>query len=246
VVSGETHYSPFTYILGILCFRVFEKNFEIPIQINIKMETITIKTDSLPISVDELFNIGPIVIKTNSWKISDENFFNFCQDNELLNIERNCNNDIIIMPPKGNLISNQNVHISGNLFIWNEKSKLGYTFGSNTGFTLPNNAVRSPDAAWIEKSRFDKLSQKEKDSFGHICPDFVIELKSKSNTLNGLKDKMNEWIENGCRLAWLINPEEKKVYIYRKDGSISEMDFSEKISGEDVLTGFEMDLGFMI
>lgn len=210
------------------------------------METITIKTDSLPITVDELFNIGPIVIKTNSWQVNDEDFFNFCQDNELFNIERNSNQDIIIMPPTGNITSIQNISIITELEIWNRKSKLGYAYESNAGFTLPNNAVRSPDAAWIEKSRFEKLPQKEKESFAHICPDFVIELKSKSNTMKDLKEKMNEWIENGCRLAWLINPKEQKVYIYRKDGSISETAFSEKISGEDVLPGFEMDLGFMI
>lgn len=210
------------------------------------METITIKTDSLPITEDELFNMGTIVIKTNSWHISDENFFNFCQDNELFNIERNSNQDIIIMPPTGNYTSIQNSSIILQLGNWNEKYQLGYVYESNAGFTLSNNAVRSPDAAWIEKSRFEKLPQKEKESFAHVCPDFVIELKSKSNTLKGQKEKMNEWIENECRLAWLINPEEKKVYIYRKDGSTCETAFSEKISGEDVLPGFELDLGFWI
>ncbi len=186
-----------------------------------------------------------IIIKTDSLNMTEEEFFFFCQENEQLRMERNPNGEIIIMAPTGDWISNRNVHLTTDLEIWNRKMKLGYTFESNAGFTLPNKAIRSPDAAWISKERFEALPQEDAERFGHICPDFVVELKSKSDSVNDLKEKMAEWMDNGCRLGWLINPDEGKIFIYRKKGSVEEKSFDEKISGEDVLPGFELDLSFM-
>lgn len=186
-----------------------------------------------------------IILKMDALNMTEEEFFKFCQQNDVLRIERTSNGEIVVNEPAGNYTSNFNVRISARLEIWNEKAGLGYSFDSNAGFTLPNRAVRSPDAAWILKERFDALTEYDKERFGHICPDFIIELKSPSDSLTSLRRKMIEWMSNGCRLAWLINPEDQQVIIYRKDGSIEEKSFNEVISGEDVLPGFALDLSFM-
>jgi len=174
---------------------------------------------------------------------TDEQFFDFCVQNRNMRIERDSNKLIYIMMPTFSETGRRNSAIVFQLESWNKQSELGYSFNSSAGFTLPNGAMRAADVAWISKERWDKLSQQEKDRFAHICPDFVIELRSKSDYLKGLQDKMKEWMDNGCRLAWLIDFEEKKVHVYRNDKSVEIIDsFDNKISGEDVLNGFELDL----
>jgi len=174
---------------------------------------------------------------------TDEQFFDFCVQNRNMRIERDSNKLIYIMMPTFSETGRRNSAIVFQLESWNKQSELGYCFNSSAGFTLPNGAMRAADVAWISKERWDKLSQQEKDRFAHICPDFVIELRSKSDYLKGLQDKMKEWMDNGCRLAWLIDFEEKKVHVYRNDKSVEIIDsFDNKISGEDVLNGFELDL----
>ena len=176
-------------------------------------------------------------------KMSNEEFFRFCRENPELKIERKANGDIEVMSPTGFQTGKINLVINGYLFEWYQKKAIGEVVGTDTGFTLPNGAMRSPDAAWVSEERVSKIPEEDKKTFPHVCPDFVVKLKSSSDRLKVLQDKMHEWIANGCRLGWLIVPEEEQVYIYQKDGAVDEVQgFDQKLSGEDVLPGFELDL----
>lgn len=173
----------------------------------------------------------------------EEQFFQFCIQNQELKFERDKNQNIIIMSPTGTLTGNYNFKIIRILGNWNELNNLGYCFDSSTGFTLPNKAMRSPDAAWIAKKRWENIPLNDKERFAHICPDFIIELKSKTDSLTTLQNKMQEWLENGCRLGWLIDFENKTVYVYKPNHEVSVINsFKNPISGEDVLIGFELNL----
>ncbi|MEP7107987.1 MAG: Uma2 family endonuclease [Ferruginibacter sp.] len=175
--------------------------------------------------------------------MSDEEFFDFCQQNPDLRMERDHNKQIYVMAPTGYYTGGLSSDIFGELYIWNKKSKTGKVFDSSTGFTLPDGAVFSPDASWISNEKISLLSEEEKNKFAPVCPDFVIELKSPSDRLKNVKEKMLKWIENGAQLAWLIDPENKKVFIYREDGSVAIVQgFNNKLSGGNVLPGFELDL----
>jgi len=188
--------------------------------------------------------MGTLTLNTEAIEgFTDEQFFRFCVQNRDVRIERDSNKQIFIMPPTYSITGKYNASISTQLGIWNEKCKLRYCFDSNAGFTLPNTAMRAADVAWISKERWDKLSKKEKDRFANICPDFIIELRSGSDVLKTLQDKMQEWMDNGCHLAWLIDPDEEKVYIYRENKTNDVISsFDNKVSGEEVLIGFELDL----
>jgi len=175
--------------------------------------------------------------------MSDEEFFNFCQQNPDLKLERDHNKQIYVMAPTGFYTGSYSADINGELYIWNKKSKAGKVFDSSTGFTLPDGAVFSPDTAWISNAKMSLLTEEEKTKFAPVCPDFIVELKSKSDNLKQLKNKMLQWIENGASLAWLINPENKMASIYRADNSVEIIQgFTNKLSGENVLPGFELDL----
>jgi Uma2 family endonuclease len=188
-----------------------------------------------------------ITTKSSIGILSDEQFFAFCQENHHLQFERTASGEIIIMSPTGGKTSNINLKICLQLGLWNEQSGLGVVFDSSGGFYLPNGAMRSPDAAWITSGRWHTLTEDEQEHFPPLCPDFVIELKSKTDSLKTLKAKMEEWIENGCRLAWLIAVDEQKVYIYRPMQPAEEYLFSKKtISGEEVLPGFALDFQILI
>lgn len=178
--------------------------------------------------------------------LSDDEFFKFCTENSNIRIERDHNRQIILMPPTGALMGNYNLKISTQLEAWNQKEKTGIAFDSSAGFTLPDGAVFSPDASWMRIEKWNKLSKIEKEKFAPVCPDFIIELKSPSDNLKYLMNKMNKWIENGCSLAWLINPENQTVFVYKNDGTINKLNgFDNSFSGEDVLPGFELDLSFL-
>lgn len=174
--------------------------------------------------------------------MTDEEFFQFCMDNKDARIERDKNRNVIITPPV-NFDSGE--HESGvitDVKVWCRKNA-GKAFSSSTGFTLPNGAVRSPDASWISPERLAKMPASEKSKFAAIVPDFIVEVRSKSDRLNLLKDKMLEWIENGVRLAWLIDPKAEMTYIYRENGSIEILEsFDRVLTGEDVMEGFKFDL----
>ncbi len=178
--------------------------------------------------------------------MTDEEFFNFCTQNDNQRIERDENGQIYIMAPVNLEGGNQNGVIFGELYSWNKIQKSGACFDSSTGYTLSDKSVRSPDASWIPLYKWDSINKTERQKFSKICPDFIVELKSKSDSLSYLKIKMQKWIENGSKLGWLIIPEKEEVHIYRADGSIEIIKgFDKKLSGENVLQGFELDLSIL-
>jgi Uma2 family endonuclease len=178
--------------------------------------------------------------------MSDQEFFHFCTQNRDLRIERDANRQIYIMAPTGFETGGFNSDINAELNIWNRKEKRGKVFDSSTGFTLQDKSVFSPDASWVSAERESTLTNEEKKAFAPVCPNFVIELKSKSDSILQLKAKMQKWIANGCELAWLIIPESQEVVIYRLDGTIENIKgFTNKLSGENILPGFEFDLNIL-
>jgi Uma2 family endonuclease len=171
-------------------------------------------------------------------RLTDDEFFELCRMNDL-RMERTATGNIIIMEPTGGETGNFNFEVSGELRDWNKSHKEGKAFDSSTGFKLPNTSIKSPDVAWVAKERWEKLPVELRKKFPPLTPDFVIEIRSESDTLSDLAEKMEEFMENGCRLGWLIDREAQETHIYRADGSRDEkVPFSEPLSGEDVLVGF--------
>ena len=175
-------------------------------------------------------------------EVNDEDFYAFCRLNRDVCIERNAQGDVIIMPPAGGETSERNAEITMQLRFWAKRDGTGASFDSSGGFRLPNGAVRSPDAAWIEYARLNALSSEDRRKFVPLCPDFVIELRSESDQLAPLQEKMQEYLDNGLDLGWLIDPYTRRVYVYRAGLPIEELEQPSRISGDPVLRGFEMDL----
>jgi Uma2 family endonuclease len=184
------------------------------------------------------------LVKTNSiGGLTEEEFFNFCQENSMLRMERNANGEIIIMSPTGNITSWYNTQIIAELYNWNKSQKKhGIVLDSNGGVTLPNKAVRSADAAYIAPEQWEKLTTYDKKRFAHVCPVFVIELLSESDDVEALIPKMKEYRENGCRLGWLINPKQRSVMIFRENKVDEIASFDKILSGENILPGFTLNL----
>ncbi|MEA5598325.1 Uma2 family endonuclease [Rivularia sp. UHCC 0363] len=174
--------------------------------------------------------------------LTDEQFYQLCQTNQNLRFERNSTGEIIIMPPVGGESSNRNAGLTAQLWIWNQKYKLGITFDSSGGFKLANGADRSPDAAWVKLSRWNELTPEQQTKFLPLAPDFVIELLSPSDSLKTTQTKMKEYISNGVRLGWLINRKNSQVEIYRIGKEVEVLNNPNSLSGEDVLPGFMLDL----
>ncbi|MCA4896188.1 MAG: Uma2 family endonuclease [Cytophagales bacterium] len=179
-------------------------------------------------------------------QLSDEWLFEFCMANKELRIERDPDGKLLIMAPVGLLGSSYNNTVASLLWVWNQKSKKGITFDSSAGFRLPNKAMRSPDAAWISNERWKNLGSKEKRRIASITPDFVIELRSESDSLAELKMKMKEWIQNGCKLAWLIDPIDQRAYIYRSSNTVDEIrSFDQALKAKEIIAGFSIDLSLL-
>lgn len=178
--------------------------------------------------------------------LNDDELLQLCSANSELVIERNNNGELIIMSPSGSKTGQRNLRIAAALLYWNDQTESGYAFDSSSGFRLPDGSMLSPDCAWIEKSRWENLSAEEQEKFAPLCPDFIAEIKSPSDSLKYLKEKMTSWINNGCKLGWLIDPEERKAYIYRADGSIEINPFDRPLSGENILPGFNFELKKLI
>ena len=182
-----------------------------------------------------------IPLSSRYFNLSEEDFFSFCQEMSEYHIERKSDGTILIMEPSGSESGHFDMIIGSEVHNWTQKEKNGKAFGSSAGFTLPNKSVRSPDASWIELERWKSLPKEDRKKFAHISPDFVVEVRSESDRLEDLKEKMEEYIQNDVRLGWLIDPTEQKVWIYRADGSVEEISsFDIPLSGEDVLIGFQM------
>ncbi len=183
-----------------------------------------------------------LTLKIDPIELNEEQFFQLCSNNRDLKFERNSSGDLIIMSPTGGKTSNRNVKIIAQLYFWNEQYKLGEVFESSVGFKLPNGANRAPDAAWIPLSKWNSLTPQQQEKFLPLSPDFVIELKSPSDTLKSLQEKMIEYLENGTRLGWLINPQNQQVEIYRQGQKVEILDSPNTLSGEDILPNFLLNL----
>ena len=174
--------------------------------------------------------------------LTDEQFESLCKNHPDLKFELNKQGDLVIVPPKSPEAGWKNSELITEVGIWSRSDQTGIVFDSSTMFTLPNGAKRSPDVSWMPKEKYDSLSDEEKQTFSAIVPDFVIELRSPSDNLKPIQNKMREYIENGVKLGWLIDPNKKEVHIYRKNGEIEILENPDSVSGEDVLKGFSLDL----
>ena len=176
------------------------------------------------------------------WEMSADSFFDFCQLNSHLRIERTATGKLIIMSPAGSETGNRNFKLIQQLANWTDRDGSGIGFDSSAGFALPNGSTRSPDASWIKLTKWNNLSAQQKTKFAPICPDFVVELRSPSDNLKMLQDKMQEYINNGVSLGWLIDRTTRQVYIYTPDSEVKSLDNPQTISGEPILSGFVLDL----
>jgi len=174
--------------------------------------------------------------------LTDEQFWQLCHDNDNLRFEATANGELIIMPPTGGSTSERNADLTFQLQAWNRQTHLGKVFDSNGGFELPNGAKRAPDASWVKLERWNALTPEEQDRFLPLCPDFVVELMSPSDTLAETREKMEEYIANGAKLGWLINRKKRQVEIYRPQQEVEILDHPQTVSGEDILPGFVLDL----
>ncbi len=173
-------------------------------------------------------------------RVSPRGFERICTLNRDLRLERTAKGELIVMPPAGSETGRINNNISARLWIWAKNDRNGESFDSSSGFTLANGAVRSPDASWIRLDRWNALSPEQKRTFAPICPDFVVELMSPSDNKKDLHEKMKEYISQGARLGWLIDPIARSVEIHRPDRAVEVLQNPESLSGEDVLPGFTL------
>ena len=176
-------------------------------------------------------------------RLSRHEFFEFCQANRDLRMELTCQGDLIVMPPTGSKSGHRNFTLTAQLGLWAQADATGLGFDSSAGFTLPNGAVRAPDLAWIRRDRWEALSPDEQEEFAPICPDFVVELLSRTDRLAIVQDKMQEYLANGVQLGWLIDPRAKTVYVYRPAKAVVCLSAPETVSGEPLLPGFELQVG---
>ncbi|MDB9315581.1 Uma2 family endonuclease [Spirulina sp. CS-785/01] len=175
--------------------------------------------------------------------VTQEQFAVLAASNRELQLERTARGELIVNPPTGWQTGKRNFSIIGQLHRWYEENgAIGEAFECSTGFTLPNGAIRSPDAGWISQERWDALSEEQQGKFANICPDFVVELRSASDTLKSLQEKMQEYIDNGARLGWLIDPQNRTVEIYRVGLEVERLSNPTELSGEEVLPGFVLNL----
>ncbi|WP_071189003.1 Uma2 family endonuclease [Trichormus sp. NMC-1] len=181
-------------------------------------------------------NLNPII------QLTDNQFYQLCRENPEVKFERNADGKSLIISPTGGETGKRNFEIGIDFGIWNRQTKLGVCFDSSTCFKLPNGANRSPDVAWIKKERWDKLTPEEQEKFSPIAPDFVLELMSPSDSLQEMQTKMQEYINNGVKLGWLINRKMRQVEIYRLGKPVEILDFPQELSGEDVLPGFILNM----
>ena len=183
-----------------------------------------------------VLNLEPIA------HLTDEQFYQLCIANRDLSLEMNAAGELIIVPPVGGESGNQEASLITDLEIWNRQTKLGKVFSSSTIFILPNGAKRSPDAAWVKLERWSALTAEQRKKFPPLVPDFLIELRSETDRLTLLRGKMEEYRQNGLRLGWLINPQDREVEIYRLGQAVEVISTPAVISGEDVLSGFELQV----
>jgi Uma2 family endonuclease len=184
-----------------------------------------------------VLHFGPLLKR-----LTEQEFFDFCQWNSFWRIELTAEGDLIVMPPAGSETGNYNFNLSGLFAVWVRQDGTGLGFDSSTGFTLPNGARRSPDLAWIRRERWEQVPADERKRFAPICPDFVVELRSPTDSLTMLQGKLVEYIANGAQLGWLIDPLQRKVYVYRPGAEMTVLEEPKEICGDPVLPGFALEL----
>ncbi len=193
-------------------------------------------------SMVESLETMPFVLNLDRVNLTDEQFWHLCQANRDMALERSGKGELIIMPPVGGTSGNSEADLIGLVWLWNQQTGLGKVFSSSTIFKLPNGGDRSPDVAWIKLDLWQALTPEQQEKFPPICPDFVIELRSRTDALKPLQEKMQEYLNSGLRLGWLINPQDEKVEIYRPDQEVEIVSFPVNLSGEEVLPGFILNL----
>jgi len=174
--------------------------------------------------------------------LTEKQFFELCQKNRDYRFERTATGELLIMPPAGSDTGRRNADLTFQLQAWNRQSNLGVVFDSSAGFKLPNGSDRSPDASWVKRERWEALTPEQQETFAPLSPDFVIELRSPSDSLKALQTKMQEYMDNGVRLGWLIDRKNQRVEIYRQGQELEIVSSPATLSGEDVLPGFVLDL----
>jgi Uma2 family endonuclease len=182
----------------------------------------------------------PLEMDIKHVHLTDEQFYQLCISNPTLNIERNARGALIVMPPVGGESGNREMNLGGELYLWNKQTNLGEVFSSSTVFKLPGGGDRSPDAAWVERSRWQALTPEQRQKFPPIAPDFVIELRSRTDSLEILQEKMDEYMSSGVPLGWLFDPQNQQVEIYRKGQRKEVRLLPAELSGETVLPGFTL------
>ncbi|NEP12148.1 MAG: Uma2 family endonuclease [Symploca sp. SIO2C1] len=198
-----------------------------------------VQTQALPEAETLLLEIP----KTIKLYVTQEQFAALAARNRELQLERTAQGELIVNPPTGWQTGERNSSISGELYIWwRNAGEPGKTFDSSTAFILPNGATRAPDASCVSQQRWDALTPEEKGTFANICPDFVVELRSASDTLKSLQEKMREYMDNGAKLGWLIDPKNRKVEIYRLGLVMEVLSNPAELSGEEILPGFVLEL----
>jgi Uma2 family endonuclease len=181
-------------------------------------------------------NFNPII------ELTDDQFYQLCRANPDVKFERNAKRELIIMSPTGGETGNHNFEIAADLAIWNRQNRLGVCFDSSTCFSLPNGGDRSPDVSWIKQERWDALTPEEKEKFPPIAPDFVLELMPPTDSLKKTQEKMQEYMDSGVKLGWLINRKTRRVEIYRLRQPVEVLESPTQLSGEDILPGFVLNL----
>ena len=181
---------------------------------------------------------APVRLNVQGLKMTDEQFAHLCQENPELRLELTTQGELIIMPPTGSKSGWRSGRSYYALTAWADEEGSGLTFDSSSGFTLPNGAKRSPDASWVKQERWNALSETQQEEFAPLCPDFVIEMRSPSDRLADLQEKMQEYTVNGAQLGWLIDPIEKRVYVYRPNQPVEVLNDPISVSGDPLLTGF--------
>ena len=174
--------------------------------------------------------------------VTHAEFEEFCRDYPELRLELTSSGELIVMPPTGFGTGKRTLDLTTQFGNWVKKDGTGIGFGTDTGYTLPNGAIRGPDASWITREKWESLSAYERERFAHVCPDFVIELRSRTDSLPTLLNKMEEYMANGASLGWLIDPEKRRVYVYRSGEEVIVLEDPTVVSGEPLLPGFELEM----
>ena len=189
-----------------------------------------------------MLTYSPVILNLKNVGLSDEQFYQLCQANQTWQLEQTAKGELVIMPPVGGVSGNREADLITDLNLWNRQTQRGRVFSSSTIFRLPNGGSRSPDAAWVTNERWESLTPEEQEKIPPICPDFVIELRSRTDSLSELQEKMQEYLNSSLRLGWLINPQAQQVEIYRANQTVEIVQLPMSLSGEDVLPGFRLDL----